>query len=140
MKHFFSILALLLLLLVGILLFNTFLFESKQLNEETIPSPPPSAAALSHFQQAIKYKTISFGDSILFDSSAFLGFHRYLQTTYPLVHTRLKRERVLTYSLLFQWEGSNPSLNPVILMAHQDVVPIEEATKTMWSSEPFSGD
>jgi hypothetical protein len=31
------------------------------------------------------------------------------------------------------------TLNPFILMAHQDVVPIEESTKTQWNFEPFSG-
>ncbi|HWA33815.1 MAG TPA: M20/M25/M40 family metallo-hydrolase, partial [Cyclobacteriaceae bacterium] len=139
MKRLLGILGLLIVLLIGVLLFNTFLFESKQLKVEAIATSVPSTAAIEHFQKAIGYKTISFGDSIHFDSSAFLGFHRYLQTTYPLVHAKLKRERVLKYSLLYQWEGSNPSLNPIILMAHQDVVPIEEATKTMWSVDPFSG-
>src|SRR4051812_9596106 len=128
MKKLLGALLLVFLLLIGVLLFNTLLFESRQLTVEPISSPALSQSALSHFQDAIRYKTISFGDSTHFDSAAFLSFHRYLQATYPLVHARLKLERVLTYSLLYQWEGSNPSLNPVILMAHQDVVPIEEAT------------
>ncbi len=139
MKRLLAIVGLLLLLLIGVLLFNTFLFESKQLKVETITTNAPSPTAIEHFQKAISYKTISFGDSAHFDSSAFLGFHRFLQSTYPLVHAKLKREKVLNYSLLYQWEGSNPALNPIILMAHQDVVPIEEATKTMWSVEPFEG-
>jgi carboxypeptidase PM20D1 len=139
MKRFLGVVGLLFLLLIGVLLFNTFLFESKQLKVETIAASTPSPVAIEHFQKAIGYKTISFGDSIHFDSSAFLGFHRYLQATYPQVHAKLKREKVLNYSLLYQWEGSNPALNPIVLMAHQDVVPIEEATKTMWSLDPFGG-
>ncbi len=140
MKKFFRAIAILLLLLIAILLFNTFRFQSKQLNVETIATEPPSQSAIEHFQKAIGFKTISYGDSTQFDSSAFLGFHRYLEKTYPLVHARLTRERVAQYSLLYRWEGKDPSLNAVILMAHQDVVPIEEATKNKWTVDPFAGE
>lgn len=140
MKKFFRAIAILLLLLIAILLFNTFRFQSKQLNVETIATEPPSQSAIEHFQKAIGFKTISYGDSTQFDSSAFLGFHRYLEKTYPLVHARLTRERVAQYSLLYRWEGKDPSLNAVILMAHQDVVPIEDATKNKWTFDPFAGE
>ncbi|CAF3430914.1 unnamed protein product, partial [Rotaria sp. Silwood2] len=40
---------------------------------------------------------------------------------------------------LYKWQGKNTSLNPFILMAHQDVVPIEESSKEMWTVEPFAG-
>ncbi len=52
----------------------------------------------------------------------------------------MTKEKVADYSLLFKWEGKNPALKPIVLMAHQDVVPIEEATRTMWSVDPFAGE
>src|SRR3954470_14940119 len=114
MKRFLIVVVLLLLVLVSALLFNTMLFESKQLAVETIPSAPPTASAIEHFQKSISFKTISHGDSMHFDSSAFFDFHRYLQSAYPLVHATMKRERVARYSLLYEWEGKNAALSPVI--------------------------
>ena len=42
-------------------------------------------------------------------------------------------------SLLYTWPGSNPDLKPIILMSHQDVVPIDQPTKNDWVNKPFSG-
>lgn len=128
------------ILLVGILLFNTFRFRSKQLAIEAVPSPELSQASLKHFQEAISYRTISFGDSTLFDSTQFLGFRGFLEKTYPAIHSKVSREIVSGYSLLYKWEGKNPALKPFVLMAHQDVVPIEEATQSLWTVDPFAGE
>ena len=128
------------LILFCVLLFNTFQFESKQLLIESNPSPEVSTSSIRNFQEAIRFKTISNSDPSLFDSAQFFGFHRFLKTTYPTVHSRLSREVVANYSLLYKWEGKDPGLDPIVLMAHQDVVPIEEATKTMWSVDPFAGE
>ena len=125
------------ILLVGILLFNTFRFTSKQLAIETVPSPELTQESLKHFQEAISYKTISYGDSTLFDSTQFLGFRSFLEKTYPTIHTKLSREVVVGYSLLYKWEGKNTDLKPYVLMAHQDVVPIEEVTRSKWTVDPF---
>lgn len=44
---------------------------------------------------------------------------QYLETTFPKVHATVKRETVNTHGLIFTWEGSDPSLKPVLLMGHQ---------------------
>ena len=139
MKRILLLFLLGVLIFVSILLFNTFRFESKQLSIESSPAPEVSIASLQHFKEAIRFKTISNSDPSLFDSAQFFGFHRFLKNTYPLVHSRLSHEVVANYSLLYKWEGKNPGLNPIVLMAHQDVVPIEEGTKKMWSVDPFAG-
>lgn len=140
MKKFFLFLLVGLLLLVGVVLFNTFRMESKQVEVDALPAPEVNPQALQHFQKALSFKTISFGDSSLFDSTQFIGFRHFLETTYPNFHSKLTREIVADYSLLYTWKGKNPELKPVVLMAHQDVVPIEEATKSMWSVDPFAGE
>lgn len=138
MKKFFLFLFVAILLLVAVMLFNTFRFESKQVVADEIAVPALPDTALKHFQQAITYKTISFGYDIKPDSVQFVGFRKFLERTYPLVHSRLTRE-VVNFSLLFEWKGKNTSLKPVILMAHQDVVPIEPATQKLWEVDPFAG-
>jgi len=119
---------------------NTLRMPSRQLHVEALPAPDINPQALQHFQQALRYKTISYGDSALWDSVQFIGFRNFLETTYPDFHNMLSREIIAGYSLLYKWEGKNPQLKPVIFMAHQDVVPIEEATREMWTVDPFAGE
>jgi carboxypeptidase PM20D1 len=48
----------------------------------------------------------------------------------------MHRETTDTRFLLFYLEGKNPALEPIALLAHQDVVPVNEDE---WSVPPFSG-
>jgi carboxypeptidase PM20D1 len=127
-------------LLVAVVLYRTFSFESVQYTVKASPAPEVTPEALQHFQQALRFQTISFGDTTKFDSSQFNAFHRFLETTYPNVHQKMTREKVKGYSLLYKWEGAKSELKPYILMAHQDVVPIEEAARTLWTVDPFAGE
>jgi carboxypeptidase PM20D1 len=45
---------------------------------------------------------------------------------------------VQKYSLLLHWKGKSAG-SPLIMMAHQDVVPVEEVTLNKWDAAPFSG-
>lgn len=49
----------------------------------------------------------------------FAPFHDYLSTAFPLVHSTLSLTKVNTYGLLFEWTGSDTSLKPILLAAHQ---------------------
>ena len=69
----------------------------------------------------------------------FFEVEKYLEDTFPLVHKNLKKENVNTHGLLYTWKGSDKSLKPSILMAHQDVVPVEKSTIDEWTHPPFSG-
>ena len=41
------------------------------------------------------------------------------------------------YSLLYEWKGTDPSLQPYLLAAHLDVVPTPDLH--LWQHPPFSG-
>ncbi|KAF9450372.1 carboxypeptidase S [Macrolepiota fuliginosa MF-IS2] len=69
----------------------------------------------------------------------FEPFQKYLLEAFPLVHSTLKLTKVNTYGLIFEWEGSSPELKPILLAAHQDVVPVEPTTIDKWTHPPFSG-
>lgn len=140
LKKFFLGVAIALFVVAGVILYNTFTFTATETTTEAQPAPEVPREALTHFQQAISYKTISYGNPALFDSAQFLAFRQFLEATYPHTHQVLTREVVAGYSLLYTWPGKNPQLKPVVLMAHQDVVPIEEATRTMWTVDPFAGE
>ena len=68
------------------------------------------------------------------DPEAFKQLHQMLAECYPLVHQKLKREVINGYSLLYTWQGTRPDLEPVMLMAHQDVVSADPAD---WTHPPF---
>lgn len=140
MKRIGKLVVLILSLFAGLLLFNTMRFQSKQ--DRTITPVPVAAiapSAIEHFQKLIQFKTISYGDAAQLDSSQFAGLRRFLEKAYPLVHRNLQREVINQYSLLYQWAGTDPSLKPFILIAHMDVVPVEEASRSLWKTDLFAG-
>lgn len=139
MKKLLQIIGIILLLVVAIILVKTFSFKSKQLIVAQYKPLVLSDSCVLHLQEAIRYKTISYDDPAKMDSSAFLGFQRFLMQTYPRVFSAMKVEKVNTFGLMLHWKGQSAKAKPVILMAHQDVVPIEEATKSKWDVDPFSG-
>lgn len=128
-----------LLFVVAVVLIRTFTFQSVQPKFAAVKTVEVSENAVAHLQQGIRFKTISLSDTARPDSNAFLALHRYLAQTYPLIHQKLQLEKVAGYSLLYVWKGKNSTLNSVILMAHQDVVPVEKVSLSQWKTDPFGG-
>ncbi|TBU30546.1 carboxypeptidase S [Dichomitus squalens] len=69
----------------------------------------------------------------------FGELHAYLEKRFPLVHANLRKTHVNEYALVYHWQGTNGSLKPALLTAHQDVVPVEPSTVDQWNHPPFSG-
>lgn len=139
MKKILSFILLVLLILIGIVALKTITAPNLQSKIEATPLPLASDASLQHFQQAITYQTISYADAAKWDSTPFVNFRKFLEDTYPLVHHKLDREIISNYAYVYKWQGKDAILKPTILMAHQDVVPIEESTRNMWTVAPFAG-
>lgn len=87
-------------------------------------------------QAVIRVKTVSFQDKSLEDRQAFEEFPRLLRKLYPRLHEKLVQERIGERGILYRWPGRR-SDKPGVLMAHYDVVPVQEET---WDRPPFSGD
>lgn len=98
-------------------------------------------AAAERFAGGLRIRTISNGrdTGIPLDEAAFVAFHDYLDVSYPRVHASLGRERVSGYSLLYTWTGSDPDLDPLLLLGHMDVVPVEPGTEPQWPEPPYAG-
>ncbi len=129
-----------LLFLVFVIIIRTLRFTSKQMPAHTCPPLNIDASkAATNLSAALRFKTISYEDNAHFDGDTFLAFHRYLEKAFPKVHNTLTNEVVGQYSLLYTWRGSNDKLKPVMLMAHMDVVPIDDKTREDWVHDPFQG-
>lgn len=95
--------------------------------------------AAANLGQAIAFQTISHQNKADNRIEEWDRLHLWLQTTYPAVHAKMKRELISGHALLYHLQGSDPTLEPIILMAHQDVVPVTEGTEKDWKYPPFSG-
>ena len=130
----------LVLVLTAVVLERTFTFRSRQPAAAPVAVEPLDTAALAQrLAGALRFKTVSYQDSTQFDAREFNGFQAYLRATFPRVHAALKLEKVNGYGLLYEWTGSDPNLPPIILLAHQDVVPVEPGTESRWTEPPFEG-
>lgn len=108
---------------------------------------PPSAPIVltdeseivERFAASLRIQTISHQDETQDDPAVFQAFRDHLERSFPLLHATLKRELVNERSLVYTWPGRDPQQLGVVLMAHQDVVPVEPGTEGNWEQPPFSG-
>ena len=139
MKRIALLLLVLLIALTAVLVARAYSVTSRQISA---PAAPPLAidrnAALARFARAVQFRTVSY-DGHAPEPVEHEAFLAWLAQAYPRVHASLTREVVNGRSLLFTWRGSDPSLPPLLLMGHYDVVPVEPGTESRWEQPPFSG-
>ena len=130
----------LVLVLTAVALQRAFTFRSRQPQAAPVAVEPLDTGALAQrLAGALRFKTVSYQDSSKFDAREFDGFQHYLRATFPRLHAALKLEKVNGYGLLYEWTGSDPNLPSIVLLAHQDVVPVEPGTESRWTEPPFEG-
>ncbi len=140
MKKILLALLALVVVLGAVVVTRTLRFHSKQIAVQPVTGLTVDAgAAAQRLAGALRFRTISYQDSSQFDAAEFRRFQQYLENAFPKTHSTLSREAVGTFGLLYRWTGSDPTLAPVVLMAHQDVVPVEPGTESQWTYPPFDG-
>ena len=139
MEILWAILGLLGLFIVVTLVRAVFFKEKKKENVKLPPEMVNMEKYCQDLSDAIKIKTISNYDRELVDWNEFDKFHAFLEERFPLVHKTMSKTKVADASLVFKWEGTDPTLDGIAMLAHQDVVPITAGTEQDWEHEPFSG-
>lgn len=132
------ILVALLLFLAALLIFRTMMYG--RVPDAVEPPEEPAAAVegavlAEHLAAVLRLPTVSQPDVDQTDLHAFERLHHTLERMYPRTHATLRRERI-NASLLYTWPGRDLELDPVALLAHQDVVP---ADAREWAHPPFEG-
>jgi carboxypeptidase PM20D1 len=141
MRKFAAALAVLLVALVAVVAVRTARFGPRPRAAQpnvTLAAENDSLLA-AHLAGAIRFATISRQDSGP-DLVPMRALHAYLAATFPRTYATLAHEVVEPASLLFKWAGADTALEPVVMMAHMDVVPVEPGSESAWTHPPFSGD
>ena len=125
--------------LAGIALARTSRYVSAPTAFDSTPEISIPQGAAERLAGSIRFATVSHENPDAFDANAFRDLHAYLAQAFPKVHSQLQREVVAMHSLMYTWRGTNPTLKPILLMGHLDVVPIEPGTEDKWQENPFSG-
>lgn len=124
------------LVFLAVLVIRALLFNPK-------PQPKTEAdaiafdkdAAVSALQSLVQCKTISYVDHTLEDDAEFQKLVDMLPQLYPDILKVCTFQSFPGRALLFHWKGK-ASDKPAVMMAHYDVVPVEEA---LWEKPPFAG-
>src|SRR5215216_4096904 len=117
---------LVIVLLFAVLVLKTLRFRSKQVQVDAGQQLNLDNSAISRrLSEALRFKTISRQESGEVATAEFHAFHEFLKQNFPRTHATLNREIVNKWSLLYTWKSANQSLKPILLSAHQDVVPAE---------------
>ena len=126
----------LLVLFVAVLLVRTLRFKAR-------PTVAPIETeevfdrdrAVENLATLVRYKTISYRDASLEDDAEFEAMIARLPELYPNVYKTCTLTRLEGRALLYRWRGKSEN-EPTVLMAHYDVVPVNEAD---WEKPPFEG-
>ncbi len=127
----------LVVLFFGFLVLNALNFKPKE-NAKIVDDSVlfDKEKSVENLQELVKFKTVSYKDSSLENDKEFSKLVKALPKLYPKVFKtcslKLSKER----GLLFLWEGKNHDA-PSVMMAHYDVVPVNE---NGWEKEPFSAE
>ena len=121
-------------LLAAVVLVRTLAFKPAQQNwPEREEAAFDEAASVSALQQLVRCKTVSYYDPAMEDDAEFEKLVGLLPELYPEVSKACEFMRLPDRALLFRWKGK-ASDAPAVMMAHYDVVPVDEEN---WEKPPF---
>ena len=126
----------LLAVLLAVLLIRTLCFNPKpqgKISDEVITFDKEKV--ISNLQTLVRCKTISYNDRAMEDEGEFRKLIDSLPGLYPKVFETCSFLELPDRALLFRWPGKSDK-NPSVMMAHYDVVPVNEDS---WDKPPFEG-
>ncbi|KAJ5176971.1 uncharacterized protein N7482_002848 [Penicillium canariense] len=71
----------------------------------------------------------------------FFQVEDYIKASYPTVFQTVKLDHANKHGLILTWEGSVPpsTAKPILMLAHQDVVPVLSENVKDWAHPPYDG-
>lgn len=126
----FILLVLIVLLLIAAI--RTAMLENKTSSYHGSDDDLRSNAYALKLQKMIQVETVSYADHP--DPDKFRKLHKAMEELFPNVFSHCEKYDI-DGNLLVRWKGKDPSMQPIILISHLDVVPAEG----QWKYPPFEG-
>lgn len=122
---------------VAVVLIRTAMFKPKDSGKKEFePVEFDREAAVNSLAELIKCRTVSYYDHSLEDDAEFEKLIGKLPVLFPNVSKTCTLTRFEDRGLLFRWKGRGDG-KPAVLMAHYDVVPVEEEN---WTHPAFEAE
>ncbi|MBQ6263817.1 MAG: M20/M25/M40 family metallo-hydrolase [Clostridia bacterium] len=93
-------------------------------------------AAVDRFCEILRKKTVWPRNGNI-DYAEFDAFLPLLKRLYPAAFAVLEENIINNYGILLRWKGKKPGAKPFVLMAHYDVVEVDESK---WDYPPFGAE
>lgn len=123
---------------LAVILIRAAMFKPKDnVKTEYEPVEFDRDAAVNALAELVRCRTVSYDDRTLEDDAEFEKLIAKLPTLYPNVVKTCHMQRMEDRGLLFHWKGSKGDGKPSVLMAHYDVVPVEEEN---WTHPAFDAE
>ncbi len=123
-----------LLVLILVILARTLMFTPRETEQRSFEAVGQDREeSVRNLAALVRCRTVSYEDASLEDDAEFEKLVSLLPTLYPNVFRTCSLMRFPGRALLFRWEGRSRG-DAAVLMAHYDVVPVEEAN---WSKPAF---
>lgn len=131
-----TILGILLAVLIAVIVVRTLQFKP----EKAVPSNPEKLILneekiVADMQEMIRCKTVSNLDESLVDRTEFAKFEELLKERFPKINAACSFTKLGKTGLLYHLPGKSAE-KPSVMMAHYDVVPVEEDG---WDKPAFEG-
>lgn len=94
-------------------------------------------AVVERFRELIRIPTVSREDVSQRDDEPFRQWVPTLRRLYPRTFEACELTTIDDFGILLRWPGADASLDPIVMMAHQDVVPVEGQE---WEHDPFGAE
>ena len=118
--------------LILIVLLRTLTAGRKSTYFELSKEPERIDAYAEKLSKLVQVETVSSREDPQIEK--FRGMHKVMAELFPTVFEKLEKIEI-DGNLMMKWKGTDPSLDPIILISHLDVVPAEGE----WKYPPFSG-
>lgn len=131
MKIFLILLALLLIAFL-IVIIRTITLKTKTSSYEYSDDTDRIDEYSQKLSKMIQVETVSHREDP--EVEKFRAFHKTMEELFPNVFEKLEKIEI-DGNLMMKWEGTDSSLDPIIIISHMDVV----AAEGEWKYPPFSG-
>ena len=122
--------------LIAVVIIRTLLFRPRKASAaQAVEVLLDRDKIITDMADMIRCKTVSYRDDSLVDRAEFEKFEALLRERFPRIFAAAAFHKIGKTGLLFHLKGDS-DVSPTVLMAHYDVVPVDQDG---WSRPAFDG-